>query len=387
MMKTLPQELYDYTVDRYRRLHQIPEVGFDLPKTVAEVKKELDAMQIPYSEAFGQCSLVAYLGKKENAPTLGLRADMDALPVQEKTGLPFASRIPGAMHACGHDSHTAIMLTVAKILKSMEEELPCNVRLFFQPSEEGAVSGARMMVENGCLEGVDRVVCVHCEENIPTGSLGIQIGNAMAACVPMTLKFHGLSSHATVPEKGIDAIAMAVESYGALKAMVKEEAGDRPYIWSVGVFRAGEVHNIIADLCTQQISFRFYDMEFAENVRRRTLEIIEDIAARYGGRAELEWHMSCGPVYNDPKMAQKMCHIAGEMGLPMVIMDAKRSSEDFAWFTSRVPGILFRYGIHCPEAGCTAPAHRPDFQIHEPAMANAVLAFVNFVLEWGREPA
>ena len=91
-------------------------------------------------------------------------------------------------------------------------------------------------------------------------------------------------------------------------------------------------------------------------------------------------------VYNDPKMAQKMCHIAGEMGLPMVIMDAKRSSEDFAWFTSRVPGILFRYGIHCPEAGCTAPAHRPDFQIHEPAMANAVLAFVNFVLEWGREP-
>ena len=257
MMKTLPQELYDYTVDRYRRLHQIPEVGFDLPKTVAEVKKELDAMQIPYSEAFGQCSLVAYLGKKENAPTLGLRADMDALPVQEKTGLPFASRIPGAMHACGHDSHTAIMLTVAKILKSMEEELPCNVRLFFQPSEEGAVSGARMMVENGCLEGVDRVVCVHCEESIPTGSLGIQIGNAMAACVPMTLKFHGLSSHATVPEKGIDAIAMAVESYGALKAMVKEEAGDRPYIWSVGVFRAGEVHNIIADLCTQQISFRF----------------------------------------------------------------------------------------------------------------------------------
>ena len=212
MIKTLSPELYDYAVSLYRRLHQIPEIGFDLPKTVAEVKKELEALDIPYSEAFGQCSLVGYLGHKENVPTLGLRADMDALPVQEQVDIPFASKTPGVMHACGHDSHTAILLTVAKLLKSMEEELPCNVRLFFQPSEEGAVSGARMMVENGCLEGVDRVLCVHCEGTIDSGSLGIQFGDAMAACVPMTLKFHGLSAHATMPERGIDAIAMAVDA-------------------------------------------------------------------------------------------------------------------------------------------------------------------------------
>lgn len=382
MLKSLPRELQDYAVALYRRLHQIPEIGFDLYKTVAEVKKELDAMDIPYSEAYGQCSLVGYLGHKENVPTLGLRADMDALPIGEQVDVPFASKTPGVMHACGHDSHTAILLTVAKYLKSVEGDLPCNIRLFFQPSEEGAVSGAHMMVENGCLEGVDRVLCVHCEGSIPSGSLGIQFGDAMAACVPLTLKFHGLSSHATLPEKGIDAIAMAVDSYGELKAMVKEEAGDRPYIWSVGVFQAGEVHNVIADLCTQKISFRFYDLEFAERVHKRTEEIIERIAKRYGGRAELEWHMSCGPVYNDPDMANKMCAVADQLGIPMVRMEPKRSSEDFAWFTSRVPGVLFRYGIHCPEDGCTATAHRPDFKIHEPAMEKAILAFIQFVLSF-----
>lgn len=387
MMKELPQDCFDYCVDLFRRLHQVPEIGFDLPKTTAIVSQALEELAIPYTDRYGKCSLVGYIGNRPNLPTLGLRADMDALPVQEQVDVPYASRHPGAMHACGHDSHTAILLTVAKILKSMEGELPCNVRLFFQPSEEGAVSGARMMVENGCLEGVDAVLCVHCEGSIDSGTLGIQSGDAMAACVPMTLKFHGLSSHATLPEKGIDAIAMAVESYHSLKEMVKQEAGDRPYIWSVGVFQAGEVHNVIADLCTQKISFRFYDLEFAERVHRRTVEIVEAIAKKYGGRAELDWHMSCGPVYNHPALARKMDAVAEKLGLPMVHMEPKRSSEDFAWFTSQRPGCLFRYGIYNPANGCTATAHRPDFKIDEPAMKNAIAAFVNFALEFDGQEA
>jgi amidohydrolase len=287
------------------------------------------------------------------------------------------------MHACGHDSHTAILLTVAKILKAREADLPCNVRLFFQPSEEGAISGAKMMVENGCLEGVDAVICLHCEESIPSGSVGVQWGECMAACVPMCLKFHGITSHATLPHAGVDAIAMAVESYGALKAMVKEEAGDRPYIWSVGVFNGGEVHNVIADLCTQYISFRFYDEEFAQRVHDRTEQIIREIAARYGGRAELEWHMSCPPVNNDAALVAHLEKVVASMsGVEMVVMPAKRSSEDFSWFTAQRPGMLFRYGIHNEAKGCVHAAHRPDFMVDEEAMKVAVLAFVNYVLTY-----
>ena len=139
-MKSLPQELRDYAVGLYRRLHQIPERGFDLPKTVAEVKKELDAMGIPYTEAYGQCSLVGYLGHKENVPTLGLRADMDALPIGEQTDLPFASKTPGVMHACGHDSHTAILLTVAKYLMPIRSMKPTDCRMTDSPEQDNSPS-------------------------------------------------------------------------------------------------------------------------------------------------------------------------------------------------------------------------------------------------------
>ena len=384
-MKELSQELNGYMLDIFHKLHMYPEIGFDLPKTVAVVKEELRAMGIESTDRYGQCSLVAQIGQKTGVPTLAIRADMDALPVQEQTDLPYKSQIDGAMHACGHDSHTAILLTVAKILKAAEDKLPCNVRLLFQPSEEGAVSGAKMMAENGCLEGVDAVICVHCEETLPSGSLGYQKGECMAACVPLCLKFHGITSHATIPEAGVDAIAMAVESYGALKAMVKEEAGDRPYIWSVGVFQGGEVHNVISDLCTQYISFRFYDEAFAERVHQRTVEITEEIAARYGGSVEVLWHMSCPPVNNDAALVAHLEKVAaGLPGVELIEMPAKRSSEDFSWFAARCPGMLFRYGIHNEEKGCVYAAHRPDFMVDEDTMKVAVLAFVNYALTFGK---
>ena len=385
MIQKLPQELTDYCIEMYRKLHQCPEIGFELYETVAIVEKELQAMGIPYTDKYGKCSLVGYIGNQENVPTIGLRADMDALPITEQVDVPYKSRNPGVMHACGHDSHTAIMLTVAKLLKSMEGELGCNVRLLFQPSEECVESGAKMMAENGCLEGVDQVLCVHCDGSIPAGSLGIAVGYSMAACAPITVRYHGLASHATIPENGIDAVAMAVDAYGELKAMVKEEAGDRPYIWSVGVFEGGEAHNIVPELCTQKITFRFYDMDFAERVHKRMAVILEDIAGRYGGTVELDWTVSCGAVYNTESIAEKMQAIAAQMDIPMVLMPARRSSEDFAWFTARVPGCLFRYGIYSPEDGCIATAHRPDFKIHEPSMGNAVLGFVNYVLDFGTQ--
>lgn len=382
-MKELSRELNAYMLDIFHRLHMYPEVGFELPRTAALVKEELDKLGIASTDRYGKCSLVAQIGQKAGVPTLGIRADMDALPVQEQTDLPYKSKIDGAMHACGHDSHTAILLTVAKILKSREAELPCNVRLLFQPSEEGAVSGAKMMADNGCLEGVDAVICVHCEEALPSGSIGFQKGECMAACVPLCLKFHGITSHATIPDKGVDAIAMAVESYGALKEMVKQEAGDRPYIWSVGVFNGGEVHNVIADFCTQHISFRFYDEEFAERVHMRTEQIVQEIAARYGGRAEVLWRMSCPPVNNDPALVAHLHNTVEALpNVALIEMPAKRSSEDFSWFTRQKPGMLFRYGIHNETKGCVHAAHRPDFMVDEDTMQLAVLTFVNFVLTY-----
>lgn len=137
-MKSLSNDIFSYAASVYRELHEYPEIGFDLPKTVAVVERELDAMGIVHADRYGQCSVVAQIGNRDYLPTVALRADMDALPVQEIIRLPYASKIDGVMHACGHDSHTAILLGVVKLLKDKEKELNCNVRLFFQPSEEGA---------------------------------------------------------------------------------------------------------------------------------------------------------------------------------------------------------------------------------------------------------
>jgi amidohydrolase len=382
MMKSVSNELFEYTTRIFRQLHMYPEIGFDLYKTTALVAAELDELGIVHTDKYGKCSLVGQIGNRDDLPTLAIRADMDALPVHEIVDVPYKSKIDGVMHACGHDSHTAILLAVAKVLKSKEAELPCNVRLLFQPSEECAVSGAKMMADNGCLEGVDSVICLHCDGAVESGELAVQVGPCMAACVPLRIQFHGLTSHATIPEKGIDAIAMAVESYGRLKEMVKEEAGDQPYIWSIGVFKGGEVHNVIADFCTQDISFRFYDMDFAERVHKRTQQIIQEIADKFGGRAELEWNMSCPPVLNDRSLVEQMRAVAKDMGVPMSEMQPRKSSEDFSWFTAQRPGMLFRYGIHNEANGCVATAHRPDFKIDEEAMKTAILAFVNFVMQY-----
>lgn len=211
----IADELFFYAVSVRRQLHKYPEIGFELEKTVKKVSEELNKIGIAYTYSYGKGSVVAEMGQGERM--IALRADMDALPVEEKTDLPYKSKIPGQMHACGHDSHTAILLAVAKYLKENENKLNCKVRLIFQPSEEGQISGAKMMVDNGVCDGVDHIICTHCDNEMDIGKIGICYGNCMSACVPAAIRFIGKASHATVPQFGVDANAMAVEAYQKLK--------------------------------------------------------------------------------------------------------------------------------------------------------------------------
>ena len=376
-------ELYEYAVTIRRKLHQYPEVGFDLPLTVKVVSDALEEIGIEYTYRYGECSVVAEIGSGEKI--VALRADMDALPVEEKTGLSYASKIPGQMHACGHDSHTAVLLAVSKYLKCHEEELPCRVRLIFQPSEEGAISGAKMMVENGVMDGVDHIICTHCENAMDAGKIGICYGDYMAACIPATIRFTGRSSHATLPEYGIDAVAMAVDAYNKMKDMVKEEAGDAKYIWSVGRFQGGQVHNVIADLCEMDISFRFYDMDFAKRVEEKVRSICNEIAERYGGTVEVIWNMSTGAVYNDKEIVERFEKTARNSGLNVSDLSQRMSSEDFGWYLEKTPGMIFRFGTRNEELGCTALAHRNDFCIDEKGMKTAIQAFCAYIMNFQEE--
>ena len=381
-MQTVSKELFDYTIAHYHHLHQYPEIGFELPMTSAYVTNELHKLGIETTDRYGKYSVSCQIGNDPTRPTILLRADMDALPVQEQTGLPYSSTIPGVMHACGHDSHTSILLAVAKYLKEHEDELACNVRFAFQPNEEGEYSGAKVMVDNGVMDGVACCLCTHCEGTLPSGVIGLFEGDYMAACIPMTIRFHGKTAHATRPDTGIDALAMAVEAYNKLKAMAAEEANGRKYIWSVGHLAAGDVHNVIPDLATMKISFRFYDIAMSQSIMARTEQICQEIAQRFGGTAEVDWRMSTGPLHNDAGVAALLEKITKD--LPTQQMASRMSSEDFAWFLSKAPGALFRYGIVNPEKGCGGVAHNPNFKLDEDAFRSAILVFTRFALNYNK---
>ena len=382
-MKYATDALFGEAVAARRWLHAHPEVDFDLDETVAFVKARLNDIGIPFTERFCESSVCGFLGDQSGAkPIIALRADMDALPIQEATGLPYASTHPGIMHACGHDSHTAVLLTLGRLLKAREEALPCGVRLLFQPAEESAASGAKIMAENGVLEGVSAVLGMHCENTLPAGTLGIHDGAYMAACIPVDIAFHGRSAHAALPHCGVDAIAMAVRAYDAMKRAVAEEAGDRPYIWSVGCFQAGSAHNIIAGRCDMKISFRYYDQAFADRVLARIEAVCREIAEDAGGRADVEWLLSAPPVINDAAVVERFRRTVRGLDLPLTDMPARMSSEDFSWFLAQKPGAIFRFGTRNEALGCTALAHRADFRIDEEGMRAALEALAAFVLEY-----
>lgn len=372
------EKYYSRAFELYKTLHEHAEVGFDLPETVKIVKKELDDCKIKYTEKYGMGSVVAEIGNGEKI--IALRADMDALPIEEQSGVPFTSKNKGVMHACGHDSHTAILLAVARYLKENEDRLRVKVRLIFQPSEECAISGAKMLVDNGVMDGVDQIICTHCENEIDFGQIGVCVGNYMAACVPLKIIFYGKSSHAALPKHGVDAIAMANDAYIELKKYVKENFADEDYIWSVGRFSGGTAHNVICDKCEMDISFRFFDVERSKIVENGVKNICEDIAKRYGGKTEVMWEMSTGPVINDSKIIDRIRNIANKNSIKINEVKKRMSSEDFGWYLQKSKGAIFRYGTKNDEYGCNTVAHTSNFKIYPEGMKTAITLFCDYVL-------
>ena len=379
----ISESLFQYVVGIRRKLHKHPEIGFDLPETTALVTGELDRLGIPYRTDLAPSSVVVDFGHDPVKKRLALRADMDALPVEEKVDLPFKSEIPGRMHACGHDTHTAILLGLAKSLKEREKELPVNVRLIFQPSEECAESGAKALVEGGVMEGVDEIVCTHCEPFMKVGEVGITAGDYMAACMPFIIRFHGRTSHAAAaPELGIDAIKMADEAFHGLAELVRECFGEKKYIWNVGVFKGGTAHNVIADYCELEVTFRYFDQATAEAFREKALRLLNGIAERFGGTVDVEAETSCYPVINDPELVDAFRDaVKKDPELTLKDVSYRMSSEDFSWYLRKAPGFLFRYGIQSEPDGQISPAHSNTFCVNESGMKYALQAFTDYVFK------
>ena len=377
----------DYIIAVRRELHQHPEIGFDLPNTVAIVKRELEAMDIPYTEEFGKCSVVATINGSCSEYTVGIRADMDALPVEEKADVPFKSQIPGRMHACGHDAHTAILLGAARALKRAEADMKCRVRLLFQSNEEGEESGACAMVEDGVMEDIDEVIGLHNEYSIPTGRIGVFAGPYMAACHPYTIEFHGKSVHATLPQNGRDALAMAVKAYNDIYLMKCRELNPfSQHVLSISSIQGGTAHNVIAEYAKMLISFRFYDMETHDKIDSRIKQICRNAAEELGGTVEFSDRISAYAVINDYTVTEKVRAAAEKIvGKENVVpVPQKLSSEDFSHYLRKKPGTFFRLGIGNAEKGCTEAPHTAKFKLDEDALILGAQTFVQYALDQGK---
>ena len=373
----------DYARNLRHELHQIPELGFDLPKTTAVVKRELDAMGVTYTEKYGKGSIVVYLGKKEGF-TIALRADMDALPLNEESNNPNPSQHPGKMHACSHDAHTAQMLAITKKLHDMEDQLRCRVKIIFQPAEEYITPGGKMMVENGVTEDIDCAIACHCNGTRDVGKVYFHSGPSNSNSMGILCEFFGKSAHAHSQQKGVDAIRMCVESWMGIEVMAAREIPSKDcFVLNVGKIGGGNTNNIVCDYCKLFISARSWDDPLIDCMSRRITEICEGTAKMIGGTAKVTIKKLLPYVDNHPVMNNKVRAEAEKLVGKENIVEGVRSmgGEDFAFLTRKKPCSMFRIGVSNDENPDTkAPLHNACFDADERCFDTAVPMFVNFVL-------
>lgn len=374
----------DYIIALRRELHQFPEVGFDLPRTIALVKRELGQMGIPYTEKYGKSSVVATINPEKSHFTIGIRADMDALLIQEKNDIPYRSQTDGKMHACGHDAHTAMLLGTAKALQAIREQVNCRVKLLFQPSEEGFESGAAYMVQDGVMDDIDVIIGVHVENWLESGSVGVCKGNSMASSRTFQIDIYGRSAHATLPQTGKDALAAAVRTYSDIQFMLSREINPfSQYVCSIGKLQAGTSQNIVADHAMMLGTIRTFDMELDAYLIKRIEEIANAAAEGIGAKAQVTSHLKTQVVYNNPYVSDLVLDCAKKLvGEEKIAhMPIKLSSEDFSHYLTKKPGVFIRLGTRNEEKGCTTLPHNNDFMIDEDALPIGSAVCVQFVLD------
>lgn len=374
----------NYIISLRRELHQYPEIGFDLPKTIALVKRELDSLGVAHTEKYGESSVVAVINPDKSNFTIGIRADMDALLINETNDIPYKSRIPGQMHACGHDAHTAMLLGTAKALKAMEDQLACRVMLVFQPSEEGVRSGAEALVQGCLMEEIDIIIGLHIENWLESGTVGVCKGSSMASSRNFKLEFFGRTAHATLPHTGNDALAAAVNAYTGIQAMLARKINPfSKYVCSIGKLAGGTTQNVTADYVEMLGTIRTFDMQLDAMLIKGIEEIADHAAQEFGCRAELTTSLKALVVYNNPYISDLVLSSAekviGEGNT--VHMPEKLSSEDFSQYLTKKPGVFIRLGTRNAEKGCTTLPHNNDFMLDEDALPAGTDTCVQFVLD------
>lgn len=384
MLKILVEDQKDWIINMRRELHRIPENGFQEFKTQRVIMDALDEIGIPYTTQ--RTWVIALIEGAHAGETVAIRADMDALPLNEPEGCPFRSEHEGMMHACGHDAHVAMALGAAKVLNGLKDQIHGRIKFLFQPAEESE-GGAEPMVKAGAMENphVDRVYGLHVMPNLPVGKVETRVGTLNASTDTVKLTIHGKAGHGAYPEQGADAIVCAAQVITALQTIVARTVSPlQSAVLTIGVIEGGTAQNIICDEVRMRGTLRTANAALRAEMKERIAAVCQGIAAGMGCIAEVDIIPGYAALVNNEAEANRVKRVAGRLfGEENVVEKAAPSmgGEDFSFFSDCAPGAFFHVGCVKPEWMPAPPLHSKDFRIDEDCLTIGTLMHVALALD------
>ncbi len=363
-----------------RDFHMHPELGYEEERTSKIVEEHLRGWG--YSIKRVGAGIIAEIGDGEK--TIALRADMDALPIQEENDVSYKSKIPGKMHACGHDAHTAMLLGAGKIIAEHVEEFNGRVRLIFQPAEEGG-NGAVKMIEGGALEGVDAIFGFHVWMDLPSGLIGIREGPFLAGAGIFGGKVIGKGGHGASPHETVDPIPITAEAILALQTVTSRNVPPiETGVVSVTSIHGGTAFNVIPEEVEFKGTFRFFKPEIGELIQSRMREILEGVTKAHGAKYEISIEELTPPTINSKEMVDFARSVAQKYGLRYGDVPPTMGAEDFSFYLQKIPGAFLALGIYNDEKGIVHPHHHPKFDVDEDVLYLGTAMEVALALEFLR---
>ena len=366
----ITKEVIERATAHRRHLHMYPEVSGTEVETTRYIREALEAMGLKCWDLQSKTGVVAEIGNGDG-PILALRADIDALPIVEQTGLDYASKNEGAMHACGHDFHTASLLGAVQVLKEQEAHLQGKVRFIFQPAEESN-QGARALISEGVLEGVDAIIGFHNKPELPVGTIGVKEGPLMAAVGQFKAEITGVGTHAAAPHNGNDPIVTACQVIANAQAIVARHTSPlEPVVLSVSHIEAGNTWNVIPEKVFFEGTIRTFNKEVERKMTEQFEKMIVQTADVYGQKGSIEWILTPPVVHNDAAVT-KVVKSVTEKFATVVTPEVTLGAEDFANYMEHVPGCFVFIGTGCPHEW-----HHPAFLVDDAALPFAIQYFVD----------
>ncbi|WP_102027971.1 M20 metallopeptidase family protein [Salirhabdus sp. Marseille-P4669] len=376
-------ELYDEIINIRRYLHQHPELSFQEKKTSQYIVDYYERLGIPYQANVGGYGVVATLKGGRPGKTIALRADFDALPIQEENDVPYQSTVPGVMHACGHDGHTASLLGLAKALVKHQNDLPGTVVFLHQPAEEFAPGGAKPMIEAGVLEGVDAVFGTHLWADTPLGELHLAKGPFMAGADRFELVIKGKGGHGAIPHQTKDAIVIGAQIVNQLQTILSRRIDPlKTAVVSIGKFEAGQAFNIIAGTAKLSGTVRTFDSNVQHSIMEEMEKIIKGVCIAFDTDYEFQYFKGYPPVLNHEREADMILKNGIQVpGINRTVeIEPTMTGEDFAYYLMERPGAFFFTGAQIE--GRHYPHHHPKFDIDERALLHASKALFQAYLSY-----